>query len=86
MLLIKHQFFSLFLFILISCNKEWSYNEKQVFMNTCPDLKDSCECQYQIAYKNFTYEEFNSILNQNSDEIVKNRVNKLKNNFSDCNN
>ncbi len=86
MLLIKHQFFSLFLFILISCNKEWSYNEKQVFMNTCPDLKDSCECQYKIAYKNFTYEEFNSILNQNSDEIVKNRVNKLKNNFSDCNN
>ena len=86
MLLIKHQFFSLFLFILISCNKEWSYNEKQVFMNTCPDLKDSCECQYQIAYKNFTYEEFNSILNQNSDEVIRNRVNKLKNDFSDCNN
>ena len=86
MLLIKHQFFSLFLFILISCNKEWSYSEKQVFMNTCPDLKDSCECQYQIAYKNFTYKEFNSILKKEANQKIKDKVNNLKDDFADCDN
>ena len=86
MLLIRHPFFALSFILAISCNQNWSYNEKQIFMNSCPDISESCDCQYQIAYKNFTYEEFNSILNQNSDEVIKNRVNKLKGDFSNCNN
>ncbi len=72
--------------MVMSCNQGWSYNERQVFINSCPDISASCDCQYQIAYKNFTYSEFNSILKKEANQKIKDRVNSLKDDFSDCDN
>jgi len=78
------RFIILFCIIFISCNKDWAYNEKQIFMNTCPDLRDSCKCQYETAYRNFTYKEFESILNQEASQKIRDRVNNLKGDFAKC--
>ena len=86
MLLIRHPFFALSFILAISCNQNWSYNEKQIFMNSCPDISESCDCQYQIAYKNFTYKEFNSILKKEANQKIKDKVNNLKDDFADCDN
>jgi len=85
-LLIRHPFFALSFILAISCNQNWSYNEKQIFMNSCPDISESCDCQYQIAYKNFTYKEFNSILKKEANQKIKDKVNNLKDDFADCDN
>ena len=84
MLLIKLYFSSLLLIILVGCNQSWNYNEKLIFMEACPDSRNHCECQYQIAYKNFTYKEFKSILDKKASQRVKNRVNSVKDLFLEC--
>ena len=77
----------LYLFFLTSCVNDWAPSEKQKFMDDCliqGHTKQICDCEYEIAIYNLTFEEYSAVLNQKADKNTRDIVNRIRKDFDEC--